>query len=385
MTTTAISTLEIIIDQKALLEALSMLSAAISKRSTMPVLSNVKIESNERGVTLSATNLEVYCKIDVPATVESCGAITVSYKELLALVKPLKKASITLLSQQGKLSISCNRMQTELSTIGADQFPCEPQSLNVDLVDDKIILPIATFRQMVNAVAPSATPEYYGRVVMTGMSMKLHKDNLTFACADSHRAHIFHEKIEGAGSWRNDWIFPAKILFDLIKKFPKSGDITLSIKSLSFVSFPTLTCGNITAYVKTIGGCYPDYEAIIPNKENLNISLSTSASSLLNALDIVALTATENSNIIHLCLNGSLEIKAKRHAMDNPMSVQVEATTRGKETELLYNYVYLQDVLKICPVSNVHLACESALKASVVTLSELPGFMAVIMPMYPNL
>lgn len=389
MTTTAIITqetsivdsqLEVIIPQKELVNALSKIAVAISKRPVTPILANVKIEASESDVILSATNLEVYAKVSCPSQVLACGEITVNHKDLLALVKPLKKGLVRLHAQDSKLFIDCGPMHTELPTIDVDGYPCEPQP-QTDFVEEKVTLPVATFRQMVNAVAPSAKAEYDPQTVFTGISTKLHNDKLTFACADSHRLHIMNEQIEGAGTWNADWILPAKILFDLLKKFPKNGDLSLFIKSPSFA---TLTCGNITAHIRMIEGTYPNYEAIIPKKESLNISFSASASTLLNALDIIAPIAKENSNITRLHLNGSLVVKSRRDTIDNFTEVQVEAKVTGEEAEMIYSHVFLQSVLKISPTSDIQFSCEGAKKACVMKLSELPGFMAVIMPMSPN-
>jgi len=63
--------------QENLARGLSVVSRAVSTRSTLPVLGNVLIRTEDGGLKLTATNLEIGITYWVPGKIEKDGAITV--------------------------------------------------------------------------------------------------------------------------------------------------------------------------------------------------------------------------------------------------------------------------------------------------------------------
>jgi len=367
------------IDQKVLADALVSISSALAKRSTLPILTNVKIEARHPFLTIAATNLEVYSKVELAAYVQSDGVFTVNYKELLDIIKPLKKSTLTLVAQEDSVLISGADMTVSLPTIDADEYPFEPSVKEENRLPESCVsLPVATFRQMVNAVYPAAA-EDDTRPVFSGILFRLRQDVLTLVACDQHRLHLMRETLVGAGSWDRDLLLPARSLFEMVKRMPKQGEITLSSLSSAFA---TLTCGILTSHIREIEANYPRYEQIIPKTDDLETSLLVESTSLKAALLAIAPIAKDNSNIVRLYPHdGTLNVKAKRDGMVEPMSVLVSAATEGKELEGIYNYQYLIDVCSVAPASMLYCAWTTKHHASSLTLDRVPGFEAVVMQM----
>src|SRR3954452_9543759 len=76
--------------QENLARGLSVVSRAVSTRSTLPVLANVLLRTEEGGLRLTTTNLEIGLVYWVPAKVESDGATTVPARLLTDLVSSLR-------------------------------------------------------------------------------------------------------------------------------------------------------------------------------------------------------------------------------------------------------------------------------------------------------
>ena len=81
--------LKITIDQALLLKALAHTQSIVERRQTIPVLSNVLIETNSNGISLKATDNEIEIAEIVPAEVEEEGAITIPAHKLYDIVRRL--------------------------------------------------------------------------------------------------------------------------------------------------------------------------------------------------------------------------------------------------------------------------------------------------------
>jgi DNA polymerase III subunit beta len=64
------------ITREKLQEGLAAVAGSIPTRTTLPVLSNILIETEDGGVRLSGTDLDTAVSIRVPAEVQEPGAIT---------------------------------------------------------------------------------------------------------------------------------------------------------------------------------------------------------------------------------------------------------------------------------------------------------------------
>jgi hypothetical protein len=62
--------------QENLARGLAVVSRAVSSRSTLPVLANVLLKTEDAGLKLTATNLEIGITYWVPGKIESDGATT---------------------------------------------------------------------------------------------------------------------------------------------------------------------------------------------------------------------------------------------------------------------------------------------------------------------
>ncbi|HUM69502.1 MAG TPA: DNA polymerase III subunit beta, partial [Chloroflexota bacterium] len=75
--------------QENLAKGLSIVGRAVSTRSTLPVLANVLLETDNGRLKLSATNLEIVVTCWIGAKVEEDGAITVPARLLNDFVSQL--------------------------------------------------------------------------------------------------------------------------------------------------------------------------------------------------------------------------------------------------------------------------------------------------------
>ena len=118
--------IKLTIERAGLLKALSHIQSVVERRQTIPILSNVLLETSGDSVGLRATDNEIEICETVPAAVETQGAVTVPAHKLYDIVKKLADGSQIALAQNaetGQVTIQSGRSRFSLASLPADGFP----------------------------------------------------------------------------------------------------------------------------------------------------------------------------------------------------------------------------------------------------------------------
>ena len=116
--------MEVHVARDAFLKGLQMVQNIVEPRQTLPILANVLLESEGDTLRLTATDLEVGARVAVPAKVASAGAITLSARKLLEIVKELPAATLSLKVQDNAwVALRCGGVSYKLVGLTADGFP----------------------------------------------------------------------------------------------------------------------------------------------------------------------------------------------------------------------------------------------------------------------
>ena len=114
--------------QENLARGLQVVSRAVSARSTLPVLANVLLRTEDGGLKLTATNLEIGISTWVPGKIEHEGALTVPARLITDVVNGLAAGERIDLEVEGgtTLHLRSGRAQARIRGIDADEFPVVP-------------------------------------------------------------------------------------------------------------------------------------------------------------------------------------------------------------------------------------------------------------------
>src|SRR3954453_12435987 len=173
--------------QENLARGLSVVSRAVSNRSTLPVLANVLLKTEDAGLKLTATNLEIGITYWVPGKIETDGATSVPARLLTDLVNSLPGAEpIDLELGDGEtLHIRSGRFESNIKGIAADDFP------TVQTAGERPITRVAqkVLRQALDETAFAAASDE-ARPILTGVLARFEGDQLTLAAADNYRIAV---------------------------------------------------------------------------------------------------------------------------------------------------------------------------------------------------
>jgi DNA polymerase-3 subunit beta len=136
------------IERATLLRSLGHVQSVVERRNTIPILSNVLLEASEEGgIRLMATDLDLQINETVEANVTQPGATTVSAHTLFDIARKLPEGSqVELSAANGKMQVNAGRARFNLSTLPRDDFPVIAEGE----LPHSFELPAAILRQIID-------------------------------------------------------------------------------------------------------------------------------------------------------------------------------------------------------------------------------------------
>ena len=326
--------------QENLARGLSVVSRAVSNRSTLPVLSNVLLKTEDAGLKLTATNLEIGITYWVPGKIESDGATTVPAKLLTDLVNSLPSGDRVDLSLQAvdTLHLRCGRFESHIKGIDADEFPA------IGAAGERPTTRIAQNvlrKALAEIVFAAASDE--ARPILTGVLAKFEGDRLTLAAADNYRIAVKTIPILDAVA-ETSVVIPARALNELARILADVDD-PIEVVLAAGRNQVLFHLDGIDLVSRLIDGQFPNYQQVVPQSHTTRAILDREE--LLRAVRPAALIAHESANIVKLQISSDGEpgITVSANAEVGDHVGQVEATVEGDGTTIAFNARYLADVL----------------------------------------
>ncbi len=326
--------------QENLARGLSVVSRAVSSRSTLPVLANVLLKTEDAGLKLTATNLEIGITYWVPGKIDEDGATTVPAKLLTDLVNSLPPGDKVELEVAAgdTLHVKAGRFQTHIKGIDAEEFPA------IQTAGDRPTTRIAQSvlrRALAETAFAAASDE--ARPILTGVLARFEGDQLTLAAADNYRIAVKTVPILDAVP-ETSVVIPARALNELARVLADVDD-PVEVVLAAGRNQVLFHLEGIDLVSRLIDGQFPNYQQVMPQTHATRAVLDREE--LLRAVRPAALIAHESANIVKLQIAGDGEagITVSANAEVGDHVGQVEAAVEGDSTTIAFNARYLADVL----------------------------------------
>ena len=369
--------------QENLAKGLGIVSRAVASRSTtLPVLSNFMLSTDECRLKLSATNLEIGINTWIGAKVELDGAITVPARTFADLVNtlPPDRIDMELSVRTQTLHIQCGRSEANIKGIDAQEFPLIPTPEGTG----QILIEPETLVKMISQVAFAAATDE-SRPMLTGVLTKFDHDQLTMAAADGFRLSVRSATIKTAVAEPVQILIPSKALTELVRISGDQEDpIEVTISPTGNQILFHLTHTDLVAQLIDLQ--FPDYEQIIPSRSSTRTVVNTQ--DLLKTGRAANIFAREAANTvrIHVFPGGELtpgQVRIAARSDETGDNVgEIDATVEGEEIEIAFNVRYLLDVLSVVDTSQVALHLTTPSSPGMIKLVGDDDFIHVIMPMH---
>ena len=370
--------------QQDLAKGLSIVSHAVSTRTTLPILSHIQVTAEDATVRLSATNLEIGITCKVPAKVQEEGRTTVPARLFTDFINSLSEGSVemTLASESHSLKVSGHPSQATIRGMDPDEFPTIPPA---EGGETPVKLSAAALKGLIAQTAFAAATDD-ARPVFTGVLAEVRDTTLTFAAADSFRLAVRSDTVEGEPA-AGDVLIPARTLTELAKILPAEDEtVTMVVTpNRNQVLFET---DGIKLVSNLIAGQFPSYKAILPKSHATRATLPTAE--FRQAAKTASLFARDSANIVRLKIEpgeggmtpGSVTLQATAEEVGDTTTT-LNAAVDGNGLEIIFNVKYLTDVLAVVETPDVALELNSPQQPGVIKpIGGAGDYTYVIMPMH---
>jgi DNA polymerase-3 subunit beta len=368
--------------QENLAYGLSVVSRAVSPRSTLPVLANVLVATDEGRLRLSATNLEMGITCWIGAKISEEGSTTVPARTFADLVNTLPEGQVDmeLELRTQTLHVHSGTSNTDIKCIDSQEFP----PIAVPDLDGGVNFEVADLKDMIRQVVFAASTDD-ARPVLTGVLMTVEDNLVTLAAADGFRLSVRTIALPEPAGQSVNVIIPARALNELARIMgdgdekvtmvlpPGRGQVVFSMKDIELTS-------------QLIEGAFPEFQQIVPTGYNTRTVISREA--FLKACKQAEIFARDGSHIARINISpgddlqpGSVEISAQSEETGSSEAV-VDATIEGQPILIAFNVRFLREVLDVVDTPNVALETTAAAAPGMIHSLGDDDFLHVIMPMH---
>ena len=373
--------MKLTITQAQLAYGLGIVSRAVSPRSTLPVLNNILLATDNGRLRLSATNLELGITCWIGASIEEEGSITIPARIFFDLVNtlPADKVNLSLNTRTQTLNIHCGTSNFDIKGIGAQEFPPMPSP---DL-SSGVELNIADFKEMIQQVSFAASSEE-SRPVLQGVLMEINNNKLSLAATDGFRISVRTAELSAPQDNPVKVIIPARSLSELAR-IATDGNETVMMIVPPDRGQAIFHMKNAELVTQLIEGNFPDYRAIIPRSFKTRTVISTNE--FLKACRQAEIIAREGNNVIRLNFQpqdgapGTVEFSTQSEEMGSG-EVVVDANIEGPELLIAFNVRYLSEVLEVIGTPNTIIETNANNTPGLLSPVGNDNFRHVIMPMH---
>lgn len=356
--------------------ALSLVSRAVSGRSTLPVLANVLLEVSSTRLTVTATNLDLTVTTSIPLEGGVEGRLTVPAKLLTEYVASLpgdKPCQLTSDPDRMLLKLVCGVQRSTFHGMDAVEFPPVPTAPS----QPGLVVDSALFADAVSQTAIAASSDD-GAAFLTGVLLEAEGTTLTLAATDRHRLASRTLTISsGDGTLGAPMIVPAKHLGEVGRAIsPARPTVTISASASGNQVFFVLE--GVTIASRLIEGRYPNWRQVIPTSSSTTVTVARDE--LTSASKTAAVMAREAAHPIHFALSPNSFVLRSRTEEVGDHEVPLEATVEGESLEISFNARYLLDALSVLEGESVDISLNGHRNPAVLRSEGHPDYTHVIMP-----
>jgi DNA polymerase III subunit beta len=343
------------VSRDELAQKLSIVSRAVSARTTVLVLGGVMLRAENGILSLAATDMELSLRTSLDAQVDGSGAAVVPGKMLVELVRLLPDDDVQIehRSEEGVVRVDSGSYSSRLHTYNVEDFPRLPDvgAVGAFAVDKDALL------DTVARVSRSASRDE-SRPVLTGILARFEGGKIVMAATDSYRLSVKETPMEGEAP-ELEAIIPARALTEVSRIAAGADTLELGVQENQVV----FVADDVTLTTRRIEGQFPNYKQLIPESYEQIVTLPRSE--VLEVVRRVGVMAQRNSPIRLRFAEGELTVSAQTQDVgESHESMPVDYT--GEAMEIGFNADYLRDGFESVTGDDAHFKLISPLRPAVI-------------------
>jgi DNA polymerase III subunit beta len=351
------------------------IQSALSSRTTLPILLNFLLETENSKLKLISTDLQMGVKHYVSAEIESEGSITIPAKKFSDILHTLPNGQEIFLSMEadGKVSIKCGRSRFVIHGTPKSEYPVLPEFNKASAFE----ISTAALGDMVKKTIFAASSDET-RYVLNGVFWAAAGGVLEMVATDGRRLATVRAKLLPADK-QFKVIIPTKILQELLHLLNSMKDMEEERMLVSItenqVAFQTKST---TMLSRLVEGSFPNYEQVIPLKKDIRLKFATK--DLLTITKQAALCSADRGGAVKFTLKkGALHVTASSQTL--AFDDELPAEYKGEEFSIAFNPQYIIDGLKAMDMDKITLNLTTPVNPALIEAEGKDDYKYVVMPM----
>lgn len=360
------------IERKELLTGLQRIQGVVEKKVTMPILSNVKIETDSNAIRLTATDLEIGIVGSAKGEVLEKGGIAVSAKKLYEIVRELPDGAINItVLDGGRLELRSGSSLFVLMCAPVEEYPAIPEIGKGKIISIEKKILSEMIKKTIFAVGENDT-----RYILNGAMLNLSKESVQIVGTDGHRLAVIEKAIKGPSDGTTA-IVPKKALTEVKKLIDEDGDDNIEMGfGKNLILFKR---GNVEIICRLMEGTYPNYKQVIPAKNEIKISVNKK--NLEGALRRVSVISREKANAVKLELSEGRITAVTTNPDMGEATEDIPVEYNGQPIFIGFNARYILDALSVIEGEEVILELQDSLSPCIIKDKADKDYLCVVMPM----
>ena len=334
------------IKRSSFISGINKVSRAISNKTTIPILTGIKINATGKGLTLTGSNADISIQTLIKSedssnelAISEKGSIVLPAKFFSRVVKKLPEDTMSLsVSDDFQTIIKSGNSSFTINGLDASNYPHLPK-INTD---KSVKLSGDLFKEIIRQTV-IAVSNQESRPLLTGVHFALKNSHLLAVATDSHR--LSQRKVALPDNQANyDVIIPGKSLQELSRMIGQHSDVEMRLSENQVL----FILGNTSFYSRLLEGNYPDTSQLMPTESNTQVQFS--APELLAAIERASLLShASRNNVIQMSLKpgqDNVTITGNSPDVGNVKENLKPAKITGNDLNISFNPDYMKDALK---------------------------------------
>lgn len=345
--------MRIVCSKDELIKGLQIALPIATGKATLPILSNVLLETEDNKLKIAASDLETSVSFYIKAEIVEQGSITIPAKRFFDIVKEVVSDEIEIKNIDGDIvNIKAGKSKFVLNGINKKDYPL----INEFPQQDHITLNAKTFADMLIKTVYAVSKDAQ-RYVLNGVYLSLKENELTIVSTDGKRlAYVVDNTIQNPLKLEKTAIIPTKAAVDIIKIIGTNTENKELLFAFTEENRIAIKFGDITFFAAVIDGKFPNYQQILPRENQDLITVKLNVAQTLAAVRQAALFTNANIGIaspVKLTFEKNKLTVSASSTNSGSGEIEMDVEFANKKITLMFNPQYLKDVLQNIECENV--------------------------------
>ncbi|MEW8970566.1 DNA polymerase III subunit beta [Mesobacillus jeotgali] len=371
-----------IIQRDSLLQSVQDVMKAVTSRTTIPILTGIKIVANEEGVTLTGSDSDISIESFIPkeeagdeiVEIKQPGSIVLQARFFSEIVKKLPTDTVEIeVHNNLQTVIRSGKSEFNLNGLDAEEYPHLPQISEEHVFKIPTDLLKGLIRQTVFSVSTSET-----RPILTGVNWKVENNELICIATDSHRLALRKAKLEAENTGNYNVVIPGKSLTELSKILDDSSESVDIVITENQVLFKAK---HLLFFSRLLEGNYPDTGRLIPTESKTDVVVNTKE--FLHAIDRASLLAREGrNNVVKFSTieGGAIEVSSNTPEIGTVVEEIQSQSIDGEDLKISFSAKYMMDALKALEGTEIQISFTGAMRPFVIRPLHDDSILQLILP-----